>query len=200
MPVPGARYWGPLEDGHRNPGPGGDPPFFSFRTETQTAPPFRSSLRPRRLGGENSQGRNRRLRPSENRGPQPARFSPAGVEEPKNPPQSPHAGRVLIYHMLSSPLLPSANPRTRSSLLSVHRLYVHICIPINILFANHSLPRDANFRFFIHYSGVRPLRNWMILRRSLLLGRVAGNCSHSRIALRSAATFIRSSRLVSVSR
>src|SRR5208283_1500568 len=182
------RPWGPLEDGHRNPGSGGHPPFFSFRTETQAAPPLRlffaflcdlgvSAVRTHRAGTD--------------------AFTPP---KPENPPQSTHASRDLHISCLSSSVLPSANPRTGCRLLSVHSLYVHVCIPINILFANHSLPGDTQYSLFHLYSVVRPLRNWMILLRSLLLGRVAGNCSHCRIALRSAATFIRSSRLASVSR
>ena len=43
-------------------------------------------------------------------------------------------------------------------------------------------------------------RNWMILRRSRFDGRAAGNSSNCRMALRSAATFWRNSRLASVSR
>jgi hypothetical protein len=43
-------------------------------------------------------------------------------------------------------------------------------------------------------------RNWMMWRRSRFEGRPAGSCSNWCMALRSAATFIRRSRLASVSR
>ena len=49
-------------------------------------------------------------------------------------------------------------------------------------------------------SGQALPRNWMIFRRSRFDGLPAGNSSNCFIALRSAATFRRSSRLSSVSR
>jgi hypothetical protein len=64
-----------------------------------------------------------------------------------------------------------------------------------ILSGFNSLPDQPS----LDHSHTLP-RNWMILRRSRFDGLPAGNSSNCLIALRSAATFSRSSRLASVSR
>lgn len=64
-----------------------------------------------------------------------------------------------------------------------------------------TIGKDERFYSAQHDSYLsKDSRKLRILRRSRLLGRTAGNCSNSRIALRSAAAFRRSSLLSSVSR
>ena len=111
--------------------------------------------------------RNRGPRHARNRGPRTARFwlagaiervgvvGRAGVEEPKGVPVLDVIGEepakidsavpmhpatlytVCLAHLVK-PLLTSKKPPNSFRFLCVHGLYVHICIPKNILFARYS--------------------------------------------------------------
>jgi Domain of unknown function (DUF4062) len=70
---------------------------------------------------------------------EPLRSAPP---KPENLPQGAHASRDFHISHLVKPLLPPRNPRTRFRFLSIRRLYVHCCIPNNILFA-HCSPHNT---------------------------------------------------------
>ncbi len=104
MPAPGARLKTAIEKtAIEPPDPAGAPPFFSFRTETQ-------ALRPRRLGGRNSQGGNRRLHPSETGVPSRRAFRRMGWRNRKTRPKAPPPEAISIYHVCQAPFYPLQIP------------------------------------------------------------------------------------------